>query len=110
MAVATNAPSPFARRMLTSFGVIEKFEMVIGADIAKPKPDPDMLFQILNKLEFEKSNDFAWMVGDNQKDIDVAKNAGIGAIYATWGFQSEVEWEIKAHKPSEILDIILYNA
>ena len=106
MGVATNAPTQFAKRMLTHLGVEGKFVGIVGADISKPKPDPDMVFQIMRACNCQQS-DGVWMVGDNQKDIDVAKNAGIDAIYATWGFQSEVKWSVQADKPSDILKIIL---
>ena len=107
MGVATNAPTKFATRMLESLGIAELFVKIVGADKTKPKPDPDMVLQVLKACKFEKSNDRAWMVGDNAKDIEVAKRSGIEAIYAMWGFQSEVEWSIKAKTPKDILKIIL---
>ena len=107
MGVATNAPTKFATRMLKSLGVAELFVKIVGADQAKPKPDPDMVLQVLNACKFEKSNDKAWMVGDNAKDIEVAKRSGIDAIYAMWGFQSEVDWPLKAKTPKDILKIVL---
>jgi phosphoglycolate phosphatase len=107
MAVATNAPTPFAKTMLSHLGIADKFVEIIGADKAPSKPDPTMIYQILDTINFEKSNDLAWMVGDNPKDIEVAKNAGIKAIYATWGFQSEFDYSIKADKPQDILQIVL---
>lgn len=107
MGVATNAPTKFAVRMLEHLGIANLFEKIVGADKAKPKPDPDMIFQILNACRYEKGKDKAWMVGDNPKDIEVAQRSGIEAIYATWGFQSEVEWPLKAETPKDILKIVL---
>ncbi len=102
MAVATNAPTLFAKRILGSLGVDGYFFKIIGADRAKPKPDPAMIEMILNGLEYSK----AWMVGDNPKDIEVAKNANIGAIYAKWGFCSEVEHDIVTNHPMDVLESI----
>ena len=107
MGVATNAPTKFAIRMLEHLGVATLFERIVGADRAKPKPEPDMIFQILHTCKFDKSNDKAWMVGDNPKDMEVAKRSGIDAIYATWGFQSEVDFPLRAETPEDILKIVL---
>ena len=107
MGVATNAPTKFAVRILEHLGVADLFVKIVGADAARPKPDPDMVMQILQTCNYETGEDQAWMVGDNQKDIEVAQRSGIEAIYATWGFQSEVKWPLKAHHPKEILDIVL---
>ena len=107
MAVATNAPTPFAHLMLNAVGIKEYFFEIVGADKARSKPDPLMLEMILQKCNYDKQQDQAWMVGDNQKDIEVAKNVGIEAIYATWGFQSDVSHHLKAKKPQDILDIVL---
>ncbi len=107
MGVATNAPTKFAVRMLEHLGVSKLFEKIVGADQAKPKPDPDMVLQILDVCSYKKGEDRAWMVGDNSKDIEAAKQSGIEAIYATWGFQSEIEWPLKAETPKDILKIVL---
>jgi len=107
MGVATNAPTPFAKEMLQHLGVAKFFIKIIGADKVKnPKPDPQMIYEILKNCSYEKG-DKAWMVGDNSKDIEVAHNANIEAIYATWGFQSEFDYEVKATCPKDILNIVL---
>ena len=107
MGVATNAPTKFAVRMLTHLGVAQLFVKIVGADQAKPKPEPDMVLQILDACAYEKEHDRAWMVGDNLKDIEVAQRSGIEAIYAMWGFESDIEWEIRAKTPKDILEIVL---
>lgn len=105
--VATNAPSPFARRMLTHLGVHEHFDHIFGADMVQnPKPDREMLHNILERYGYGKSGDRAWMVGDNAKDMEAAKNAGIEGIFAAWGFSSEGEGDHFAAHPEKILEII----
>ncbi len=106
MGVATNAPTKFAKTMLAHLGVDSMFELIVGADMAPPKPDPKMVLLILQKCGYE-TGDKAWMVGDNPKDIEVAHRAGIEAIYATWGFQSDFDYPIKAEKPLDVLEIVL---
>ncbi|MCD6190164.1 MAG: HAD family hydrolase [Sulfurimonas sp.] len=108
LSVATNAPTIFAHRMLNSLGVDELFDVIIGADKVKiSKPNPQMLFEILNHYEYDEKKDRAWMIGDNSKDMLSAKNAGINAMFATWGFSPESEYDKTVKHPKEILDIVL---
>ena len=108
VSVATNAPTPFASRMLKHLGVDGLFDVIIGADqVSMSKPDPQMLHEILNHYGFDDTKDSAWMVGDNSKDMLSAQNAGIGSMFATWGFTPDAEHEIVIFEPKEILDIVL---
>lgn len=108
VSVATNAPTPFASRMLKHLGVDELFDVIIGADqVSVSKPDPQMLHKILDYYGYDSKKDSAWMVGDNSKDMLSAKKAGIGSMFAIWGFTPESEHEIVVVEPKEILDIVL---
>ncbi len=94
--------------MLKHLEVDEMFDVIIGADkVRVSKPDPQMLHEILNHYGFDKERDEAWMVGDNSKDMLSAQNAGIGSMFATWGFTPEADHEIVIFEPKEILDIVL---
>jgi len=108
ISVATNAPTPFASRMLKHLGVDEMFDVIIGADKVKnSKPDPQMLHHILNHYKYDEKKDIAWMVGDNSKDMLSAKAAGIDSMFATWGFTPESDHDIVVYEPKEILGIVL---
>ena len=108
LSVATNAPTPFALRMLKHLKVADMFDVIIGADKVKcSKPDPEMLDKVLNHYSFDKSKHKAWVVGDSSKDMLSAKNAGIEALFATWGFSPDGDYERLIHMPKEILDIVL---
>ncbi len=108
LSVATNAPTKFAQRMLSSLDVGHLFDVIIGADeVSASKPNPEMLNKILNFYNYSHDKHRAWMVGDNTKDILSAHNAGIEALFATWGFSPEPLYEQVVFKPQEILDIVL---
>lgn len=108
ISVATNAPTPFALRMLEHLKVADMFDVIIGADRVKvSKPDPEMLNEILNHYAFDKKTHKAWMIGDSSKDMLSAKNAGIDAMFATWGFSPNGKHDKLIHMPREILDIVL---
>ncbi len=108
MSVATNAPTPFAIRILEHLNVADMFDMIVGADKVKvSKPDPQMLNIILEYYGFERDKHQAWMVGDSSKDMLSANNASINSIFVTWGFSPDGEHKTLIHKPKEILDIVL---
>ncbi len=108
LSVATNAPTKFAKEMLSHLQVADLFDVIIGADkVTASKPDPSMLHAILNFYGFDKKKDRAWMVGDNSKDIKSAENAGIDAIFATWGFSPHSDFEVVIKEPKELLSIVL---
>ena len=108
LSVATNAPTHFAKLMLDSLGVLELFDMIIGADkVSSSKPNPEMLFKILDSYEYDALRDSAWMVGDNSKDMLSASNAKIKGLFATWGFTPYTDFPTQLRHPKEILTIVL---
>jgi len=107
LSVATNAPSIFAKRMLSHLHVDSFFDHVVGADMVEiPKPDAQMLEKILTAYEFNHMRDKAWMVGDNSKDMLSAKNANISSIFARWGFSREGEGDYSVTLPKHVGEII----
>jgi len=111
MSVATNAPSVFAKRMLTHLGIADYFSCIIGADnVDQPKPHPQMIEMILNHHGYDAHSDQAWMIGDNSKDMQAAKSANVGTIFAAWGFSDTGKGDYIAYAPSEIRAIILEGA
>jgi phosphoglycolate phosphatase len=108
LSVATNAPTKFAVNMLMHLDVNHYFDVIIGADkVSASKPDPKMINEILKHYEFEHEKDEAWMIGDNSKDMDSAKNANIDSIFATWGFSPDSKYDKTIGKPDELLGIVL---
>ena len=108
LSVATNAPTIFAKTMLASLSVDTMFDVIIGADkVSKPKPSSEMLDKILAFYNYDASQDSAWMIGDNSKDMQSATNANIEALFATWGFSPESEFKNQIKSPKEILDFLL---
>ena len=108
LSVATNAPTQFAKRILTHLQVADLFDVIIGADkVNASKPDPSMLYEILHYYNYNVSFDKAWMIGDNSKDMQSAKNAQIEGVFATWGFSPKSSYKIRIQEPKEIFSIVL---
>lgn len=87
LAVATNASSIFARKMLGHLEIEKYFKSILGYDSVKnPKPHPEMVYKILDNHNIQKQN--AQMIGDSHKDIMAANNAGIDSVLVNWGFSN----------------------
>jgi phosphoglycolate phosphatase len=107
LSVATNAPAVFAGRMLNHLGVADTFDKIIGSeDVKRSKPHPDMLHLILDEYGFTPERDFAIMVGDNGKDMEAARRAGIPGAFVTWGFSPQGEGDFVCDHPDELLQLV----
>lgn len=108
LCVATNAPSRFAKRMLSHLQLSDYFSHIIGADnVQFPKPHPEMIQMHLEHHGFIHTRDRAWMIGDNKKDMDAAASANITGIFAAWGFSDNGDGDYLVSDPSELSSIIL---
>lgn len=90
LAVATNASSIFAKKMLIHLDIHHHFDMLIGYnDVKNPKPHPEMVHKIMNKLDTSKEKSI--LIGDSKKDTQAATSAGINSILVNWGFSDHEE-------------------
>ena len=86
------------------------FDMAVGAkDGVAKKPAPDSVYEVLDKLGFEKKD--AVYIGDSDVDIATADNSGLDSIIVEWGFRDrgfliEHGAKVLVKKPEEILDLI----
>lgn len=105
LAVATNANSVYAKKMLDHVGIGEHFSTILGYDSVKnPKPHPEMVNKILNKYSIANTN--AQLVGDSHKDIIAATKAGVDSVLVNWGFSNH---EKDAIETIEELEIKIYE-
>ncbi len=87
LAVATNASSQFARKMLDHVGLEKHFSSILGFDSVKnPKPHPEMVHKILNNHNVLNHN--AQLIGDSHKDIMAATKAQVDSVLVNWGFSN----------------------
>ncbi len=85
-------------------------ELVLGhVDNMKVKPDPEGANLLISKMNIDKKD--VVYIGDSSTDIKTAENANIDSISVTWGFRSEEELKLVAHKlvysPQEIIDYVI---
>lgn len=84
LAIASNKPSDFTKKILENFGISNHFKIIYGPfEVQNLKPNPEMLLKILEKLRIEKKD--ALYVGDMLLDAETAKNAKIDCILVSTG-------------------------
>ena len=100
LAVATNANSDYAHKMLNHVGLGHHFKTILGYDSVKnPKPHPEMVNKILNIHNISSQN--AQLIGDSHKDIMAATRAGVDSVLVNWGFSNHEKNAIETVKELE---------
>jgi phosphoglycolate phosphatase len=83
LGVATGKSRMGLDRVLTKNGLATRFHATRCADEGRPKPHPDMLLHVMDRLGV--APDATLMVGDTTHDLLLAKNAGVAAVAVTYG-------------------------
>ena len=109
LAVATNAPTKFAEKMLKSANICHYFDCIKGCDgDLPPKPHPHILLYLLEKLNYKDKNR-SLFIGDNESDFLAALSANLNYIMVTWGFgknNSVIKCKFIVNYPEEVLKYI----
>jgi len=81
VAIATTDRSERAELAMGFLGFKDKIDLIVGADhVTKTKPDPEMVFRILDMLNISKNH--AVMAGDALTDVQMGINAHLKASVA----------------------------
>jgi phosphoglycolate phosphatase len=90
LALVSNKPEEFCRRILAAFGLAGRFCMVLGGDsLPKRKPDPAPLLTAMSQCGVAAAETV--MVGDSPADIFAGKAAGVFTCGVSYGFRSREE-------------------
>jgi len=90
MAVASNKPARFSRRILEAKGVLEMFRGIGGPDDeTPPKPDPTMLLRLMEEQDAVSGETV--VVGDMEIDAEMARAAGCRSVLVPGGSRSARE-------------------
>lgn len=87
MAVVSNKMMAATQELVAHF--FPEIQVAIGENEAegiRKKPAPDMVFEVLHRLDAEAET--AVYIGDSDVDIQTAKNAGVPCISVLWGFRN----------------------
>jgi phosphoglycolate phosphatase len=109
LAVLSNKPHSFAGTIVSAYFSRWPFTHVFGEKDGKRKPDPGRALQIASDLEIPAGS--VCFVGDTWTDMETAKQAGMFAVGALWGFRSARELRdsgaaVLIENPAELLEHI----
>lgn len=102
LAVATGKSSAGLSRALKATGTQQFFAATRCADQTASKPAPDMLEELMRELNV--TGDSTLMIGDTTHDLQMALNAGTGAVALTHG--AHPRGELEALNPLACVDNI----
>jgi phosphoglycolate phosphatase len=92
LAVLTNKPERFSRRIVDGLGWSDQFVELVGGDsLSSRKPDPAGLRHVAARLALPVEN--LLLVGDSRIDAETASAAGAGLVLVAWGFAGAAERE-----------------
>lgn len=113
LAVATAKHSFCAKAELEVTKVDHYFDTIRGTDEGMPsKPDPELLFEICQKFKLKPSE--VLMVGDTDRDVLFARNAGAISCSVTYGnwskemfISNKIEPDFYIEKFSQVLEHVV---
>lgn len=88
--IVTNKPEHLARGVVEGFGWTHRCHVLVGGDtLPKRKPDPAPLLFACRQLGIAPGE--AIYVGDDQRDVEAARAAGMPSVAALWGYREPHE-------------------
>lgn len=101
IAIVSNAPSSYVKRILTYFSIKIDF-IVCYHDVKKHKPNPEGVYKVVNY--FKNKNHEVLYIGDNDIDYNTAYNANIKFYGVPWG---EFSYETNIINYNSFIDCII---
>ena len=86
--VMTNKPSRYTEALMRALKLDSAACAIVSADeVAKAKPSPDGLHLACQRAGVDAAQ--CWYVGDDKRDIDAGRAAGMVTVAAGWGYEGE---------------------
>jgi phosphoglycolate phosphatase len=83
LGIATGKSRAGLARALDQHGFGHRFVATRCADEGFPKPNPDMLLRLMDRVGADPRETL--MVGDTTHDVELARNAGVAAVAVSYG-------------------------
>jgi 2-phosphoglycolate phosphatase len=108
--IVTNKPRRFTDRLVRLIGLERAGSIISGDTTAHPKPHPLPLLTAAREMKVEPGA--CWYVGDDQRDIQAGKAAGMATIAAGWGYArlgEPEQWgaDVVAATPADLQELLL---
>lgn len=111
--IVTNKPARFTDALVPLIGLELAGCVISGDTTAHAKPHPEPLLEAARRLNLAPED--CWYIGDDLRDIDAGKAAGMPTIAAAWGYCGNSEplaWNadaIAAH-PMDLVKMLNTNS
>ena len=108
--VATNKPSRYTTPLMQALKLDSRSAATVSADeVANAKPAPDGLLLACERAGVSPAQ--CLYVGDDRRDIDAGRAAGMKTVAAAWGYEGEhalASWgaDFTIQHPSELLALL----
>ena len=87
--IVTNKPALYTDALVPRIGLAHAACVISGDTTPHAKPHPEPLFEAARRLQLDPAD--CWYVGDDLRDIDAGKAAGMPTIAAGWGYCGHTE-------------------
>lgn len=95
LSIATGKSREGILRALEHKGLSNYFSAIRTADMTKPKPNPNMVWELC--AELRKTLKETILIGDTIHDLEMAKRAGISAVAVTYGAHPKKDLALLPH-------------
>ena len=107
--IVTNKPLRYTDALLPLIGLAHAACSISGDTTPHAKPHPEPLFEAARRLQLAPEQ--CWYVGDDLRDIQAGKAAGMATIAAGWGYcgmSEPTNWDADfiAGSPREIIELL----
>lgn len=102
LAIATNKGHQSLQRVLQATEMDAFFKVTRSAGRIPPKPNPQMLLEIMEQCSTDASNTL--MVGDSLSDIEMANSAFVASVGVNFYHQKELEKDLLAEGALRVFD------
>jgi len=102
LGVATGKSRVGLNRAFQQQGIGHRFVATRCADEGFPKPHPDMLLHLMERVGAEPRETL--MIGDTTHDVELARNAGVAAVAVAYGAHPSAE--LTALDPLALVDSV----
>lgn len=100
LAVVSNKPEGFTKKILEGLGVAGRFEIILGPEsVKRQKPDPESNLLVASRFGVPAAR--FCCVGDRKTDVEAGRAAGMMTVGVTYGIGEAIA--IEAAKPDALI-------
>ena len=90
LAILSNKPNAYLKRLLQDLAIASRFEIAFGGDsLPRTKPDPELVRTVVEHIGSRPER--IWVVGDSAVDIELGRATEASTIGCAWGLRGRDE-------------------